>query len=130
MDVHGKISAGLHIVSGLFFLLCALVIGLFFGGVAALVEHQNGDPQGVLKLLAAFGGFVLGLVALFSLAEIVGAICYLNGSEGGRICLVIFSVLALLNIPLGTAIGAYSLWALLRPEGAVRPAAPLLAPQA
>ena len=38
----------------------------------------------------------------------------LNGSPAGKVITIIFSVLGLLNIPIGTVVGIYSLWALLR----------------
>jgi hypothetical protein len=132
MDTHGKIAAGLHIANGIFFVLCALFAGLFLGGMAAFAGHQTADPhaQGFLALLAGFSGLLFGSIALLGAAEIVAAVCYLRGSDGARIMLVVFSVLALLNLPIGTVIGIYALWALLRPEAVARPAAPALAPQA
>ena len=38
----------------------------------------------------------------------------LGGSPVGKVLTIIFSVLGLLNIPIGTVVGVYSLWALLR----------------
>jgi hypothetical protein len=117
MDTHGKIAAALHIINGLFWLLTLMVVALVFGGVAALAGlDQTADGKAVMNVIAGFATVIAGVVALVAIAEIVSAILYLQGSAAARIWLVVFSALALLNIPIGTAIGGYSLWALLRDE--------------
>ncbi len=51
----------------------------------------------------------------------------LGGSTAGRVITIVFSVLELINLPFGTVVGIYSLWALLREVP--RPvAAPEMAP--
>lgn len=110
LDNHCKIAAVLHIIMGAFLLLTLLFVMLFFGGMAALAQ---GDVP-FLGWIAGFGVFIVGLFALYGVAQIVSAVAYLNGSAAGRTFVIIFSVIALFNFPLGTAAGGYSLWALLR----------------
>jgi hypothetical protein len=117
MDSHGKIAAALHIINGLFWLLTLLVFALVFGGVAALAGiDQTADGKAVMNIVAGLATAIAVTIALVGISEIVAAILYLQGSAPARIWLIVFSALALLNIPIGTAIGGYSLWALLRDE--------------
>ena len=113
MDSHGKIAAALHIINGLFWLLTLLVFALVFGGVAALAGiDQTADGKAVMNIVAGLATALAVTIALVGVA----AVLYLQGSAAARIWLIVFSALALLNIPIGTAIGGYSLWALLRDE--------------
>ena len=118
IDTHVRVAAWLHIVMGALAASTLLFIGLAFGAFGAFIVSAAHDPQatGVLAWLGSFGAvfliFFIGLAAL----EIAGAAMLLGGSAGGRIVTVIFSILALLNFPIGTAIGVYSLWALLREQ--------------
>ena len=124
IDSHVRIAAILHIVMGAIALLVLLVVGAIVAAVGTF-----GMSLGLERDAAALvGGVGLLLVALFAaivIAEIVGGAMLLRGSELGRAMTIVFSALSLLNIPIGTAIGAYSLWALLR---TVPPAAPAQTP--
>ena len=126
IDTHVRVAAWLHIVMGALAACVLLFIGLAFGAFGAIVVGAAHDAQatGVLALLGGLGAtflfFFIGLAAL----EIAGAAMLLNGSAGGRVLTIIFSILALVNFPVGTVIGVYSLWALLRAV----PPAPVPAP--
>jgi hypothetical protein len=108
LDNHCKIAAILHIIMGVLLLLTLVFFMLFFGGMAALADVP------FIGWIAGFGAFLGGLFTLYGMAQIGAAVAYLNGSAAGRTFLIIFSVIALFNFPLGTAAGGYSLWALLR----------------
>jgi len=113
IDTHVRVAAILHIVMAAFALLVLAVVGAMVGAFGAF-----GTSIGVQREVAEFVGgvgmiLILGFVVIV-VTEIVGAALLLRGSESGRIITIVFSGLALLNIPIGTAIGAYSLWALLR----------------
>ena len=110
LDNHCKIAAILHIIMGVFLLLSLIFITLFFGGFAMLAQAE----APFIGWIAGFGAFIVGLFALYGLAQTGAAIAYLNGSQVGRTFVIIFSVISLFNFPLGTAAGGYSLWALLR----------------
>ena len=113
MDLHTRIAAILHIVSGVLLLLVFAVLGAMVGAFGAL-----GPSVGIDHDLAAWVGGIgilfVGFFALLAVTEIVGGALLLRGSDVGRVITIVFSVLSLLNFPIGTALGAYSLWALLR----------------
>jgi hypothetical protein len=126
IDTHVRVAAWLHIVMGALAASTLLFIGLAFGAFGAFMVSAANDPQatGVLAWIGGFGAtlliFFIGLAAL----EIAGAAMLLGGNGGGRVLTIIFSILALANFPIGTAIGVYSLWALLRQV----PVAPVVVP--
>lgn len=108
MNIHKQIAAWLSIVLGAISLVVMLVVFLFLGGLAAFV----GDAT-VTGVFAILGTFIFFFVGFFAVADIVAGILYLRGSSAARVWLIISNILFLLGFPLGTLIGAYSLWALL-----------------
>ncbi len=110
MNIHLKIASALHIACGALTLAFLALAVLIVRGVFPIMDIE---PPFV-TLAAAVGTFVMGLFLLVGAAQLLAGIFGYRGSAGARIWLVVFSVLSLFNAPLGTAIGAYSLWALLR----------------
>ncbi len=64
--------------------------------------------------LLLFG--VAVLIIIISLLGIIGAIGVLRRKEWGRILLLVISFFNLARVPLGTILGAYSIWVLLSNE--------------
>ena len=121
IDTHVRVAAWLHIVQGALAVCVIGCIGLIVGftGVAA-GSAVHGRDATIVAWLASLGAVLFAVILAFPLLEIVGGVMLLGGSVAGRIITLIFSVLGLISIPIGTAIGIYSLWALLREA----PAAP------
>ena len=100
IDTHVRVAAWLHIALGVLWVCILAFFGLFFGAMGALVgATASGSDAGVLA---------------FPVLEIVGGVMLLSGSTAGRVITILFSVLELINVPFGTVVGIYSLWALLR----------------
>jgi hypothetical protein len=111
MDTHRNLAAWLAIGTGAFGLLAISAWSLFAAGVAALI----GVSLPVWGFLAAFGLLIGVVLAGFALVDVVAGIFYLRErSPVARFWLLFSSAFALLRFPLGTAVGAYTLWALLR----------------
>ena len=128
IDSHVRTAAILHIVMGAIALLALLVFGAIVAAVGTFGTSLGLEPE-VAAWVGGVGLLFVRCSAGIAIAEIVGAAMLLRGSELGRAMTVVFSALSLLNIPIGTAIGAYSLWALLRASAAgaapwTRPCAP------
>ncbi|MEP6504727.1 MAG: hypothetical protein ABJD97_15415 [Betaproteobacteria bacterium] len=113
MDIHTRIAAALHIALAVLALLVLLVLAAFVGAFGALGPGIGVDHQ-IVEWVGGLGMLFIVLFALLAIGALIGAILLLRGIDAGRIITIVFSVLSLLNIPIGTAIGAYSLWALLR----------------
>jgi len=119
MQTHVKVLAVLHIVFGALGVLVGLGIFVFFGGVAGLVQMDN-DPDAafVVPMMGAIGGFVLIVLLILSVPGIIAGIGLLSYQPWARILTIVLSILDLISIPFGTALGIYGLWVLFNTEGA------------
>ena len=113
IDTHTRVAACLHIVLAVLGLLFLLALAAVIGAFGALGPNFGIDRQ-IAEWVGGLGILFILLFALLPVLEIIGAVLLLRGSDTGRIFTIVFSVLSLVNIPIGTAIGIYSLWALLR----------------
>jgi hypothetical protein len=63
---------------------------------------------------------LLGAIAIFLLVKAAGslaaAVGLLERQSWGRTLSLVMAVIALINVPLGTALGIYTLWVLLSPQ--------------
>jgi hypothetical protein len=115
IDTHVRVAAWLHIALGAIWVCVLAFFGLFFGAFGAFVgASAHGTDAGLLAWIAGFGVALFLFALAFPVLEIVGGVMLLGGSTAGRVITIVFSVLELINIPFGTIIGVYSLWALLR----------------
>ena len=113
LDTHARVAAILHIVLASLSLLVLLVIGALVGAFGAYGASIGVERQ-IAEWVGGIGMILVASFAVIALLEIVGAVLLLRGSESGRDITLAFSALHLLNFPFGTAVGVYSLWALLR----------------
>jgi hypothetical protein len=107
VTVAGALNIGLGAV-GLLIACLTFVILIWVGRVA-----EDADAARILDFVAVVVTFFLVVV---SLPGIVGGLGLLQGREWARILVLILSVLNLFNIPIGTAIGVYSIWVLMQEE--------------
>lgn len=109
MQQHVPIVAWLNIVGAVLLLLIAVFLVLLLPAIGVLTN--DADALGILSVVGvAVGGF-MGLLALPGLLAGIGL---LRRRNWGRILAIIVSFLNLLNIPIGTLIGGYSLWVLFQ----------------
>ncbi len=113
-ETHVKIVGWLHLLLSILGLLLATFLLLVFLVIGLLLAAAD-EPEalGVLAIIAIAIGFFLFLL---SAPGLVGGIGLLKRQNWARILVLILSVLQLFNVPFGTALGVYSLWALTRPE--------------
>ncbi len=111
MDRHFDTLGLLYLAYGALLLLLALGMALLLGGIGA----ATGDPEAFAAL-----GFASGTIGL---VLAVCAVPYLLTGWGlrqrrswARILALVLGALALFSIPIGTALGVYTFWALLKPE--------------
>jgi hypothetical protein len=109
MDIHTRIVAVLHIVLGALGAAVPLFMGLVLGGAAAFMR----DAQ-LPGFVVGLGAMFLGFFILLALVDVIAGVALLKGSRGARVFIIVISALGLFSFPVGTLVGAYSLWALLR----------------
>lgn len=117
MESHVKIIAILHIIFGALGLLGALALLLIFGGLAGgvLVSH-DADAALAAPLLGGIGTILFIFVLVLSLPGLIGGIGLLRFAPWSRVFMIVLSAIHLINIPFGTALGIYGIWALTKPE--------------
>jgi hypothetical protein len=106
-----RLLAWLHIALG--------GLGLLVGTIMCVGLAVPADPTAG-NALAYVSGFFLYIVVPLLLPALVGGIGLLRQKRWGRITVLILSGIYLLAFPLGTALGAFGLWALLSPDDRAR----------
>jgi hypothetical protein len=111
MKTHHQIVAVLHIAFGALSLIFALIIFGTLGLAGGIVVSQGEtEAAGILGIVALFVG---GFLVLLSLPGIIGGWALYTGRSWARPVVLVLAILQLANIPFGTALGIYTLWALL-----------------
>ena len=98
------IYSGLHVLGAFAVLLVAKFV---FGGIVGMADPH---PPAFIQPLLMFIGFCL---LAFSAIGLIGGIGLLNRELWARTVTLFAGFVELLNIPLGTALGIYSIWVLL-----------------
>lgn len=95
------------------------ILGLIIGGLIFTILYFVGDfveDQEAEAVLTIVANVIIVLIVILSIPGIIAGIGLFKRKEWARILTLILSVLDLFNIPVGTAIGVYSIWALVQPE--------------
>ena len=110
---HVTILGWLYIVGHAFF----LVIGLFVFLLLSTIGAVSNDPQATL-ILGLVGTGVGILIGVLSIPGIVAGFGLLGQKVWARYLAIVVAVLGLINFPLGTLIGLYTLWVLFQENAA------------
>ncbi len=124
MGKHIQMAGILNIVyrsitflGGMFLLFLTAFFWRLFDYLVGTGEiRPNEVPMELVKLVPIVLTFVGIWVILVSIVGIVAAAAVLKRKEWGRILLLVISFFSLIRIPLGTALGVYSIWVLLKDE--------------
>lgn len=112
MRKHVTFVGALHIGLAILGLIGALLVFLAINFAQSFVEGED-IP---VRVLTAVKVFLPGLIAVVSLLSIIGGIGLLSYRQWARILIIVMSAINCLNVPIGTAKGVYSIWALLQDE--------------
>ncbi len=111
MKKHIELIGILHIVYHSIGLIIALIVMIVIAG-GGLVSR---DELAIVVTLAV-AMTIASMVIIFSVPGIIGGIGLLKMRPWARILILIMGFLALLEIPLGTALGIYTIWALMNDQ--------------
>jgi hypothetical protein len=102
----------LGILKLLFYGITILFFNSFFPFLQELVGQEEGEEAVfVLKMVSTAGSAILILAILFTaIPSIVGGIAGLKNRGWGLVLMLISGCLSLLNFPIGTGLGVYSIW--------------------
>jgi len=118
MQTHVKVLGVVYLAFGGLMLLGALFLLVMMGGVAGIVG-ASADPEdaAIAIPVLGFAGTALAVfLGVFSLPSLATGYGLINYKEWARVLGIILSAVNLINIPLGTIVGAYGLWVLLNKE--------------
>jgi hypothetical protein len=99
-------------------LLLALFLVLTMGSVAGIVG-ATAEPQDAaiaIPVLGLAGTALAAMLGIFSLPSVITGYGLLYFKSWARIVGIVLSAVSLINIPIGTIVGAYGLWVLLNKE--------------
>lgn len=111
MKQHVTVAGVLHIGLGVLGLLAAAIVFASLTGTGLFVEDRQ-----VMTILTSVGCGVSALLVVLFLPGIIGGIGLLKWQPWARILVMVLAVLDLFNVPIGTAIGVYTLWVLTQEE--------------
>jgi len=112
MDKHVNILGALWIVYGALGLFIAfLVFGVLFG--VSFIEGVDNEASVILRSIGIGVGSFLTII---SIPCIIGGIWLMKRKEWARILVLALAFLNLIDIPIGTALGIYSIVVLFREE--------------
>lgn len=95
------------------------ILGLLVGGIIFAVLYFVGDlvnDYDAELVLTIIANIMMIVIIVLSIPGIIAGIGLFKRKEWARILTLILSVFDLFNIPIGTALGVYSIWALVQPE--------------
>ena len=109
---HNKLLSIFFFIQGGLQLVIGIIMTLVYGGVGGALlagGHKQEDRMvgGVFVVVAVFIGIMIAAFAAFNLFT---GLKLLKERRIGRTLGIVASCLALLNFPLGTALGIYGLW--------------------
>lgn len=111
MEKHITLVAAINIGFGVLGMFAALIVFTAIVGGGIL----SGDSE-AMAITSVVGTVIAFFLALKSIPEIIGGVGLLKRKPWARILVLIIGCLDLLEIPIGTAIGIYTIWVLLNEE--------------
>jgi hypothetical protein len=111
MEKHINVVAALQIGLSIFNLLIAFLLFTVLKLVVGFVDESQAES--ILSIIADVLAIVFIVV---SIPGILAGLGLYKRKEWARILTLILSIIEIFSFPFGTAIGIYSIWALIQPE--------------
>lgn len=111
MEKHVTLVAALNIGMAALGVIIAIALFVFVVGGGII----SGDPE-AMAITSIVGTAIGGFLIIISAPAIIAGIGLLRHKGWARILMMIVAALNLPNIPMGTALGVYTLWVLLQDE--------------
>jgi hypothetical protein len=111
MEKHITVLGILYIVLGVLGAIFAFIIFVTIVGAGFV----SGDEEAI-AVTSIIGTVTASFLTVISLPGIVGGIGLLKWQPWARIFVLILGFINLLNIPFGTVLGAYTIWALMNDD--------------
>jgi hypothetical protein len=113
LHMHVQIAGWLNIVANSIFLLLGTCGFVLFVGLGVFAAADSGDAV-ALPILGLIGTVGLVFFAVLALPGLLAGYGLLKRKKWGQILGIVVGILSLFNIPVGTALGAYTLFVLFQ----------------
>ena len=113
LHMHVQIVAWLNIVASGMFLMLGICGFVFFVGMGFFAAADSGDAV-ALPILSTVGIVGLMFIAVLAVPGLLAGYGLLKRKKWGQILGIVDGVLNLFSIPVGTALGAYTLFVLFQ----------------
>ena len=116
MESHVRILGWLNVIFGILGLIAALAI---LGGslaVSTILGVSGDEAMLPMHIVALAGGALTVFTLLLSMPALLVGYGLLNFRPWARVAGLVFGAFALLHVPVGTLLGLYTFWVLLKPE--------------
>jgi hypothetical protein len=113
LHMHVPIAGWLNILADSIFLLLGVCGFVFFAGLGVFAAADSGDAV-ALPILGLVGGVGLVFFAVLALPGMLAGYGLLKRKKWGQILGVVVGILSLFEIPVGTALDAYTLFVLFQ----------------
>jgi len=111
MEKHINVVAALQIGFSILWIVIGIIILFILSMIGGFVEDK--DANFILPLI---GQIIAAFLFLISVPGVIAGIGLLKKKEWGRVLTLILSVIGLMNVPVGTAVGIYCIWVLVQEE--------------
>lgn len=119
LQQHIGILGWLYVVSHAIFLMIGAFVFLLLVGLAPVTGEP--EPMWILSLVGTAVGL---LFAVLGIPGLLAGYGLLTKKPWARVLAIVVGILSLVNFPIGTAIGLYTLWVLMQPAATEYFAAP------
>ena len=113
LDLHVKIIGWLNILGGGFLVLVGALLLAFLPAIGAV----SGDPDAT-AVMGIIGPLVCIFLAALGLPGLVTGYGLLRRKPWARVLAIVVGALNLVNVPIGTVIGAYTIWVMAQESAA------------
>lgn len=110
---HVSLVAALHIGLGALTVIGGIITFVVLNFAGGFVEEYDEVANIIIKSLSTFLPL---LICFFGGIDILAGIVLFSYKQWARVFMLVISAINCLNIPFGTAKGAYSIWALMQPQ--------------
>ncbi|SYZ72333.1 conserved membrane hypothetical protein [Candidatus Zixiibacteriota bacterium] len=111
MEKHLKILGVLFVIRGVLSILGGMALILILGSISLLVHNLQ-----AAAIITTVGAVLGAIFMVTGIPEIAAGWGLLIRKRWGRILGIIMGILNIFDVPLGTALGVYSLWVLFNDE--------------
>lgn len=110
---HVTLVGVLHISFGALTILGAIIALIAMNFAGNFIPEEESLARNILGSISVI---VPAIIAFFGTIDLLAGVSLFSYQQWSRIFVIVISAINCLNIPIGTAKGVYSIWALMQPE--------------